>query len=74
MMTLIVTAIAVVVLMTLAYRGSGANSLSISLALLALISALLSGNVLITWIFTALFAISLLISIPSARRNLFAKP
>ncbi|MCU7886456.1 MAG: acyl-CoA dehydrogenase family protein, partial [Candidatus Thiodiazotropha sp. (ex Lucinoma annulata)] len=60
--------------MTLAYRGSGANSLSISLALLALISALLSGNVLITWIFSALFAISLLISIPSARRNLFAKP
>ncbi|MCU7947633.1 MAG: acyl-CoA dehydrogenase [Candidatus Thiodiazotropha sp. (ex Cardiolucina cf. quadrata)] len=74
MMTLIVIAIAVVVLMTLAYRGSGANSLSISLALLALISALLSGNVLITWIFSALFAISLLISIPSARRNLFAKP
>ncbi|MES9993324.1 MAG: acyl-CoA dehydrogenase [Candidatus Thiodiazotropha sp.] len=75
MMThIVIAAIAIVTLLTLAYRASGITTATLSTAILSVASALFTGFGLLTWLLTAVFIVCLLFAIPSLRQQLVSQP
>jgi acyl-CoA dehydrogenase len=67
-------AITVAILLTLAYRGHGITTVLLSMALLSLITAILTRLGPFTWLLTALLFIGIPFAITSLRQQLFSKP
>ncbi|MFC1363829.1 MAG: acyl-CoA dehydrogenase, partial [gamma proteobacterium symbiont of Ctena orbiculata] len=70
----VLAAIAIVTLLTLAYRRSGIAAAALSAAVLSAASALLTGFGPLTWLLTALFIVCLPFAIPTLRRRFLSKP
>jgi acyl-CoA dehydrogenase len=74
MTNLALAVITIAILLTLAYRGHGITAVMFTMALLSLISAVLTWFGPLTWLLTTLFVICLAFAIPSLRQQLFSKP
>ncbi|MES9816976.1 MAG: acyl-CoA dehydrogenase [Candidatus Thiodiazotropha sp.] len=74
MTNFVLVAIAIATMLFLAYRGYSITAATYSMATLSLISAVVTGFGLLTWLFTGIFLVCLLFTVPSLRLRFISKP
>ncbi|PUB84308.1 MAG: acyl-CoA dehydrogenase, partial [gamma proteobacterium symbiont of Ctena orbiculata] len=74
MTNFVLVAIAIATLLFLAYRGYSIAAATYSMATLSVISATVTGFGLLTWLFTGIFLVCLLFTLPSLRLRFISKP
>ncbi|MEW8017778.1 MAG: acyl-CoA dehydrogenase [Candidatus Thiodiazotropha endolucinida] len=74
MTNFVLVAIAIATLLFLAYRGYSIAAATYSMATLSVISAAVTGLGLLTWLFTGIFLVCLLFTLPSLRLRFISKP
>ncbi len=74
LINLVLAAVAIVILVTLAYRGAAITLVTTVAAILSTTSAVLSGFGPTSWLLIGLFACCLLFALPSLRRRMVSKP
>ncbi|MEW8194651.1 MAG: acyl-CoA dehydrogenase family protein, partial [Candidatus Thiodiazotropha sp.] len=74
MTNFVLVAIAIATLLFLAYRGYSISAATYSMATLSVISAAVTGFGLLTWLFTGIFLVCLLFTVPSLRLRFISKP
>jgi acyl-CoA dehydrogenase len=74
MTNLVLVLIATATLLILTYRGNGITTTTFVMAAISILSAILTGFGLVTWLFSGMFTVLLLFSISSLRQSLISKP